>query len=295
MQHAPGGAPDCQQYVGTIRGNLIETMQLLLVWAEKNKHQIQTDLLDSAMMISGLNPSNCAITDNITSSLEALWNDDAVQEAFRHRDETVIPDHMEHFYRRLHVVMEQDYVPTAEDILRARIRTIGIDHASFEIDGALIRFLDIGGQRNERRKIDQEVDGIVFCVGMADFDKPMFEVLPVIEPRITDAVEYFRVVSHNPDFTSQEGTVFLMLNKYDQFMKVVKETDRFARAFPDYCGDKRCVEECARFIVEKFRVAAGADRTIEVITQNALESTEVVYNANRICKYIREHCFDETD
>jgi hypothetical protein len=57
---------------------------------------------------------------------------------------------MDYFFRKIHTVTSR---PTTTS--SARVRTIGIDHLSFPYDGTVIRFVDIGGQRCERTKIDQ--------------------------------------------------------------------------------------------------------------------------------------------
>jgi hypothetical protein len=67
----------------------------------------------------------------------------------------------------------------------------------------------------------------------------------------------------------------------------VQKTKRFVSAFPDY-GD---VGGCVDFLVEKVREAAGRERHIEVLTQCAIDAENVIANANKICRYIRERGF----
>jgi guanine nucleotide-binding protein G(i) subunit alpha len=46
----------------------------------------------------------------------------------------------------------KDYVPTEQDIVRNRVKTTGISEMSFKINEKILKFTDVGGQRNERKK-----------------------------------------------------------------------------------------------------------------------------------------------
>lgn len=63
--------------------------------------------------------------------------------------------------------MQDDYLATYQDVLRARVRTTGIQEAVFVFDNMTIRMLDVGGQRSERRKwihCFDSVTAVLFCV-----------------------------------------------------------------------------------------------------------------------------------
>jgi len=40
------------------------------------------------------------------------------------------------------------YQPTQQDVLRSRVKTVGIVEADFPIDGYKFKMIDVGGQRN---------------------------------------------------------------------------------------------------------------------------------------------------
>jgi GTPase SAR1 family protein len=292
LRFRPGGIQESDRlaFVPTIRGNLIETMQLLLVYGTQHDLAVDDALIEQASLISGLNAFNCEITTTITDALEALWGDESIQEAFSHHDETVIPDHMDYFFTQVQNVMSLGYVPTDDDLLKARIRTIGIDQFAFQLGDVMIEFYDLGGQRNERSKINQikdKVNGLAFCVSFADFDKPMFEALPYIEPRIHDSISFFAELTHTAEW--MDAPVFLICNKFDGFQEKVMKTDRFTSIFPDYTGDVHDVDACAQFMVDQFKKAAQPGRQIEVMTQVALDAENVVNNANQIGQYVQEN------
>jgi len=288
---------DRMNFISTIRGNLVESMQLLLIWLERNDKEINPDLESDAQEISQKNPFNCEFTPELAESLRQLWDDPAVQEAFTHKDETIIPDHMDYFFNKIDELVEDDYTPSDEDVLRARIRSIGIDSVTFYLEGALIRIYDVGGQKNERskwEKVMNEVGGVIFCVSFAEFDKPMFEEPSVL--RIHDALNIFNEITHREQF--QSSPIFLICNKFDVFTEKVKNTNSFIKVFPDYTGDPHDPDQCGKYLTDKFieRAAPLSDaRPIIPYRQVALDSDQVVNNANAICKYICDNCFDDAD
>jgi hypothetical protein len=94
------------------------------------------DRAGQAGFLPGLNAFNCDYTQKIADALESLWAEPVIQRAFRHRDETIGPRHMEYFFDKMQTVMADGYTPTDQDILRARIRSNGIDPVNFSIIGS---------------------------------------------------------------------------------------------------------------------------------------------------------------
>jgi guanine nucleotide-binding protein G(i) subunit alpha len=44
------------------------------------------------------------------------------------------------------------YVPTDDDILRTRVRSVGVQQEVFKVRGTTLKVFDVGGQRSERKK-----------------------------------------------------------------------------------------------------------------------------------------------
>ena len=82
------------------------------------------------------------------------------------------------FFDRLDSIVQPDYLPTDEDILHVRIRTTAIAETDFDFGGMHFRMIDVGGQRNERRKWIhqfQDVTALLFCVSLAEYDQVLAE------------------------------------------------------------------------------------------------------------------------
>ena len=281
-------------FVQTIRGNMVETMQQLIFWTERNDKEISSEFEDDVSTISDLNAFDCEFSPQLAEKLKQLWDDPAIQEAFQHKDETIIPDHMDYFYAKIDDLVQDDYIPSDEDVLRARIRSIGIDPVTLYLEGVLIRIYDVGGQKNERSKWDKvmnEVGGVIFCVSLVEYDKPCFEDTSLL--RINDALEIFKEITHREQF--QEAPFFLICNKYDMFQEKIKNTDSFIKIFPDFTGDPHDPQACQNYIVQKFMDVSNPqspDRPIIVYTQSSLDSNQVVENTNQICRYLQTHYYD---
>jgi hypothetical protein len=109
--------------------------------------------------------------------LAKLWSSGVLQEALRDCS-SVVDYSIRFFMSQLDRVCAPDYVPTAEDILNVKTKTVGIIETDFVFKTMRIRMVDVGGQKNERRKwihAFQEVTAVVFIVALTDFDQLLEE------------------------------------------------------------------------------------------------------------------------
>ena len=69
-----------------------------------------------------------------------------------------------------------NYVPTAEDLLRVRIRTTGVTETAIPIGPLTYEIVDCGGARSERKKwihMFGNVDVLLFFVALDGYDSGM--------------------------------------------------------------------------------------------------------------------------
>ena len=90
--------------------------------------------------------------DRVAPAIQLLWKDSTIQEAYSRSTEYQLIDSSAYLFERVPAMAESTYVPSDQDMLRARIKTTGIQELAFTIQGKPFRLVDIGGQKSERRK-----------------------------------------------------------------------------------------------------------------------------------------------
>ena len=82
---------------------------------------------------------------------------------------------LEHrYFERLDAIAAEDFVPTEEDVVLCRMRTIGIVSTKVMIHNNIFNIYDVGGQRNERRKwihCFDEVTAVIFVAALSEYDQ----------------------------------------------------------------------------------------------------------------------------
>jgi len=61
-------------------------------------------------------------------------------------------DSAAYLFENVQRIGEPHFTPNQDDILKARLRTSGIVERIFKLQDAWFKIIDVGGQRNERRK-----------------------------------------------------------------------------------------------------------------------------------------------
>lgn len=124
--------------------------------------------------------------------VKGIWEDPALQQMWDQRARLQIIESVKYFFDKLDEITAEDYVPSTQDILYARVRTHGIVTERYTIQGKLFEMYDVGGQRNERRKwvnCFDNVTAVLFVVAISEFNQKMFE--DETTNRMLDALELF--------------------------------------------------------------------------------------------------------
>ncbi|KAG2387398.1 hypothetical protein C9374_001730 [Naegleria lovaniensis] len=189
-------------------------------------------------------------TEEIASDIEKLWNNELVQRVFQtHRNQVHVFDGAEYFFARLDRIRSADYVPTEEDLLHCRQKTIGIVEVSFEFEGLKFSLFDVGGQRSERKKwvnCFEGVSAVVYVSSLADYDLKMYEDDSL--NRMDDSLNVFEGLCNG---YFKETPIIIVLNKTDIFKKKL-QVHGIDTCFSDYKGDKSSYDESVQFIRQKF-------------------------------------------
>jgi len=207
-------------------------------------------------------------------SLNAVFSNQELRSNFQ------IPDNLEYFITEYGKFVNPEFEITDKDLLLMRVRTTGIHRGRFDIGGTKMEIVDVGGQRNERRKWFHQFEGVatvIFVTALNDFCKLCFEDGKT--NRMNESLDLFSDIGKNQYL--EHATIVLFLNKRDLF-DVVYATSRekMKEAFSDFTGDFDG-DEALKFIEFKFRerISSKRDLFVHVTTATDSRAMEVVIQA----------------
>jgi GTPase SAR1 family protein len=165
-----------------------------------------------------------------------LWLDQEIRLALsEHRN--VLSDSVQYFMGKAKVIGEPGYIPSADDIIRCKQRSAGVQILEFELSSERIgKVYDVGHQRcevNQWRQILQNLDIILFVTAISDFDRYIPEYNHQ-KTYLEDSMELFTTVTEDSGLLKGKP-VILFLNKVDLFKERYSH-QKFIRCFPKYNG-----------------------------------------------------------
>lgn len=125
-------------------------------------------------------------------------------------------------------------MPSDQDVLRMRVKTIGITETKLDVGSLTYRMVDVGGQRSERKKwihCFEDVTAIIFMVAISEYDQVLFEDESV--NRMTESLTLFQSICNMEWFS--KTSIILFMNKTDVFKKKLK-SNPLRLYFPKYKG-----------------------------------------------------------
>ena len=161
---------------------------------------------------------------DVARDIKALWKDRGLLQVYEMRDRRYhLNESAAYFFDNIDRFTVDDYVPTYQDVLRARVRTTGIQEAVFQFDDVRLRMLDVGGQRSERRKwihCFDSVTCVLFISALSEYDQTLREGK---ENRMLESLALFDDICNSHWF---EKTAFILfLNKTDLFKEKIATKD----------------------------------------------------------------------
>jgi len=203
-------------------------------------------------------PDDIAYVDRpIAGHIELLWEEPGIKATFAKRSQFQLVDTADYFFGRVGSFPKTDYIPNYEDVLRCRVRTTGIVENRFEISGHKFLIVDVGGQRNERKKwihCFEGVTAVIFVTSLSEYDQCLFE--DNLTSRILESLSLFEEVLQMKWFIN--CPVILFMNKRDLFEQKLKVTP-LASVFPDYHGDAD-FDAGVKYMLKKFLDKSDARR-----------------------------------
>ncbi|EIM90839.1 G-alpha-domain-containing protein [Stereum hirsutum FP-91666 SS1] len=168
--------------------------------------------------------------------IRALWESDAVQKLISRR-RLRMEEWAEYFIRDITRISAHDYVPTIDDILHARIQTMGVAEHVFDVPlhGRTVTWhlFDVGGARGQRHTwvpFFDDANAIIFVAPISAFDQYLEE-----DPRtnrIDDSLQLFTQICSNP--LLKHVHLVLFLNKVDVLQSKIASGMRVNKYITSY-------------------------------------------------------------
>ncbi|XP_045445007.1 guanine nucleotide-binding protein subunit alpha-15 isoform X1 [Pipistrellus kuhlii] len=111
-------------------------------------------------------------------AMQWLWNDGGIRACYERRREFHLLDSAVYYLTHLERITEEGYIPTAQDVLRSRMPTTGINEYCFSVQKTNLRIVDVGGQRSERKKwihCFENVIALIYLASLSEYDQCLEE------------------------------------------------------------------------------------------------------------------------
>ncbi|XP_072517271.1 guanine nucleotide-binding protein subunit alpha-14-like [Salminus brasiliensis] len=183
-------------------------------------------------------------------AIQRLWADSGLKICYGRRREYQLLDSTEYFMTNLDRIAAPDYVPSAQDVLRVRFPTTGINDYSFEVEKITLRIVDVGGQKSERRKwihCFENVTSLIFLASLSEYDQLLEENNR--DNRMEESLMLFYTTIHSPWFAN--ASIILFLNKKDILAEKIKTSD-LRDYFSSFQGKRRDADDAMNFIQDMY-------------------------------------------
>jgi len=157
------------------------------------------------------------LAPEVAQAVTTLWNDPIFKKTWEQRSNIQITENYGVFAAKCSQFPEwggKDWIPDRDDFLLARIRTTGVVEDEFDIGGVRFCLVDVGGQRNERRKwihCFAGVTAVLFIAASSEYDQTLFE--QQTKNRLLESLDLFDTMANSQWFS--QTTMILFLNKAD--------------------------------------------------------------------------------
>ncbi|CAH1762088.1 9579_t:CDS:2 [Entrophospora sp. SA101] len=260
--HGTGFESERQSYCRIVRLNVLTAMRLLTNGLEYYGHTLEPknephleNFIKLTLIKDSSNSDSIDVQANIkeqdldeddsgldffneyAESIKELWADDAIKKCYDHAAEIGLQDSAKYFLDNVDRISKEDYLPRDEDILQARVKTLGVSEHNFQVEHLTFKIFDVGGHRSQRQfwaPYFEDVDAIIFMAAISAYDQKLKEDDSV--NRIRDSITLFKKTCNNDLFT--KTGIILFLNKID-ILKQKLAISQVKKHFPGYKGDNK--------------------------------------------------------
>ncbi|KAK0189499.1 guanine nucleotide binding protein, alpha subunit [Armillaria mellea] len=188
--------------------------------------------------------------------MKAIWEDPVIREMLARRRDR-IEDSPGFFLNDAERIAVRNYQPTDDDIIRARLRTLGVQEYRFIFDhgrtvGQEWRIYDVGGTRSSRvawYPYFDDVDAIIFLAPISCFDEKLAEDRRV--NRLEDSYMLWKSVCACKLLSRTQ--IILFLNKCDLLQAKLARNVKIRDFVPSYGDRANTLATATKYFQQHFR------------------------------------------
>jgi len=207
-----------QRFQKVLRDNCLTSMQKILAAIRDQQVKLEKGVASAQEGVLAASD----LTQTVAEQVRDLWASKKLQKFMEEKqNELQLPSSIAYFFDNALRFAASDYEPTQDDILRARVPTIGVRETHFTVKGNHFTMVDVGGQRSERRKwlhCFQDVNAVIYLAALDEYDKTLEEDRRT--NRMLESLNLYEQLSGLKWFT--DTPFLLFLNKCDLFESKIK-------------------------------------------------------------------------
>lgn len=222
------------------------------LWTNDNQDEVE-QLVEINQRLMEVSPASQGAVSRhqVAEAIDKLWNlDNGIKHCYSRSNEFQLESSAAYYFDNIYRFSDKNYVCTDMDILKGRIKTIGITETNFHIKNFKFKVLDAGGQRSERRKwihCFENITAVLFVLAISEYDQMLFEDERV--NRMHESILLFEALCNSKWFTNTPFILFI--NKIDIFKEKLLKSP-LKNYFPDYNGKPGDVDEAIEFFEKNF-------------------------------------------
>ncbi|GEM11882.1 guanine nucleotide-binding protein alpha subunit [Rhodotorula toruloides] len=213
--------------------NLLQSAQSLLSSFSALKIRLPSDFKEEVKWLKEVNqteevvdPETGGLGSEAAEALGRLWEAQGTKEAMRRSAEFQLNDSAEYFFTHLARIASPSYLPTEGDVLRTRVRSIGVVEQTFEFEN---------------------IGVLVFVIAISEYNQTLFE--DSRQNRLDESLELWEMISASRWF--RRTTFVLFLNKTDIFeRKILSGFAPLAASIPNYRGPPENVPAAKAYMLD---------------------------------------------
>jgi len=211
------------------------------------------------------------LTPELAKEMHELWKKPQIREVYDNRGHIQIHTSTPYYLENVERFALESFNPTTTDIIYCREPTSGVHETSIDAEGLTIKFIDVGGQKSERRKWLSMFNGATMVIYVCALDA----YTRVLEEdgktnRLKDSIACLKDISANKHLRKIPFQIFL--NKADIYEEIFPKS-KMSDFFPD-CKAKT-KEEGIEWIGAEFRKSFQGERLLTPIPTNVLDAENV--------------------